>query len=180
MQLSVQGTRRNSQRTEAPSAHSHAFAVCLSADLLAVAVLFVCWCSRACGLRARALHPHTGGPGGPADLWAAGLSGTQHSATPRHAPQVGATLETPDTARTWACRHARHALLCVVKESQLSAPLITRICLLNVRLSPTCDITPVIHARYPTKHFSLYFTHWDRWMGTLHPKYDSSLFRYFS
>ncbi|WIA34046.1 hypothetical protein OEZ86_012425 [Tetradesmus obliquus] len=37
-----------------------------------------------------------------------------------------------------------------------------------------------MHHRYPTKHFSLYFTHWDRWMGTLHPKYDAGLFRYFS
>lgn len=37
-----------------------------------------------------------------------------------------------------------------------------------------------MHHRFPTRHFSLYFTHWDRWMGTLHPKYDASLFRYFS
>jgi hypothetical protein len=36
-----------------------------------------------------------------------------------------------------------------------------------------------MHHRFPTKHFSLYFTHWDRWMGTLHPKYDAGLFRYF-
>lgn len=36
-----------------------------------------------------------------------------------------------------------------------------------------------IHHRFPTKHFSLYFTHWDRWMGTLHPKYEANLFRYF-
>jgi sterol desaturase/sphingolipid hydroxylase (fatty acid hydroxylase superfamily) len=34
--------------------------------------------------------------------------------------------------------------------------------------------------RFPSRHFSLYFTHWDRWMGTLHPKYDATLFRYFS
>eukprot|EP00877_Chromochloris_zofingiensis_P005495 jgi/Chrzof1/14947/Cz09g21230.t1 len=37
-----------------------------------------------------------------------------------------------------------------------------------------------MHHRYPTKHFSLYFTHWDRWCGTLHPKYDADLFTYFS
>lgn len=37
-----------------------------------------------------------------------------------------------------------------------------------------------MHHRYPTKHFSLYFTHWDRLMGTLHPKYDTELFSYFS
>lgn len=36
-----------------------------------------------------------------------------------------------------------------------------------------------MHHRFPTKHFSLYFTHWDRWMGTLHAKYDAELFRYF-
>ncbi|KAK9815322.1 hypothetical protein WJX72_001696 [[Myrmecia] bisecta] len=36
-----------------------------------------------------------------------------------------------------------------------------------------------MHHRYPTKHFSLYFTHWDRWMGTLHTAYDSTLFSYF-
>mmetsp|Transcript_22175 Transcript_22175/g.61531 ORF Transcript_22175/g.61531 Transcript_22175/m.61531 type:complete len:259 (+) Transcript_22175:255-1031(+) len=30
-----------------------------------------------------------------------------------------------------------------------------------------------MHHRYPTKHFSLYFTHWDRWFGTLHSKYDT-------
>lgn len=36
-----------------------------------------------------------------------------------------------------------------------------------------------MHHRFPTKHFSLYFTHWDRWMGTLHPKYEANLFRYF-
>lgn len=36
-----------------------------------------------------------------------------------------------------------------------------------------------MHHRFPTKHFSLYFTHWDRWMGTLHPKYEAGLFRYF-
>lgn len=36
-----------------------------------------------------------------------------------------------------------------------------------------------LHHRFPSKHFSLYFTHWDRWMGTLHPKYEANLFRYF-
>lgn len=35
------------------------------------------------------------------------------------------------------------------------------------------------HHRFPTKHFSLYFTHWDRWMGTLHGKYDKDHFEYF-
>ncbi|KAJ9519878.1 hypothetical protein QJQ45_014604 [Haematococcus lacustris] len=33
--------------------------------------------------------------------------------------------------------------------------------------------------RYPFAHFSLYFTHWDRWCGTLHAKYEDTLFRYF-
>ena len=28
-----------------------------------------------------------------------------------------------------------------------------------------------MHHRYPTRHFSLYFTHWDRWCGTEHPAY---------
>lgn len=28
-----------------------------------------------------------------------------------------------------------------------------------------------MHHRYPTHHFSLYFTHWDRWCGTEHPAY---------
>ncbi|KAG2438498.1 hypothetical protein HXX76_005049 [Chlamydomonas incerta] len=36
-----------------------------------------------------------------------------------------------------------------------------------------------MHHRYPTKHFSLYFTHWDRLCGTLHPAYDRDLFHYF-
>lgn len=35
------------------------------------------------------------------------------------------------------------------------------------------------HHRFPSKHFSLYFTHWDRWCGTLHPKYDKEVFTYF-
>jgi sterol desaturase/sphingolipid hydroxylase (fatty acid hydroxylase superfamily) len=36
-----------------------------------------------------------------------------------------------------------------------------------------------MHHRFPRNHFSLYFTHWDRWCGTLHPKYDEKLFSYF-
>ena len=28
-----------------------------------------------------------------------------------------------------------------------------------------------LHHRFPTRHFSLYFTHWDRWCGTEHPAY---------
>jgi Delta7-sterol 5-desaturase len=36
-----------------------------------------------------------------------------------------------------------------------------------------------LHHRYPAKHFSLYFTHWDRACGTLHPRYDASIFAYF-
>ncbi|KAG2483646.1 hypothetical protein HYH03_017522 [Edaphochlamys debaryana] len=36
-----------------------------------------------------------------------------------------------------------------------------------------------MHHRYPTKHFSLYFTHWDRICGTLHPSYYKDLFSYF-
>ena len=28
-----------------------------------------------------------------------------------------------------------------------------------------------MHHRFPTRHFSLYFTHWDRWCGTEHPAY---------
>jgi sterol desaturase/sphingolipid hydroxylase (fatty acid hydroxylase superfamily) len=35
-----------------------------------------------------------------------------------------------------------------------------------------------LHHRHPRLHFSLYFTHWDRLMGTLHPRYDEALFRY--
>jgi hypothetical protein len=35
-----------------------------------------------------------------------------------------------------------------------------------------------MHHRFPANHFSLYFTHWDRWCDTLHPKYDAWLFRY--
>lgn len=37
-----------------------------------------------------------------------------------------------------------------------------------------------MHHRYPKQHFSLYFTHWDRWCGTMHPRYESDLFSYFS
>jgi sterol desaturase/sphingolipid hydroxylase (fatty acid hydroxylase superfamily) len=32
-----------------------------------------------------------------------------------------------------------------------------------------------MHHRWPTVHFSLYFCHWDRWMGTEHPKYREEL-----
>ena len=28
-----------------------------------------------------------------------------------------------------------------------------------------------MHHRFPARHFSLYFTHWDRWCGTEHPGY---------
>jgi hypothetical protein len=31
-----------------------------------------------------------------------------------------------------------------------------------------------MHHRYPTKHFSLYFTYWDRAFHTLHPQYDAA------
>ncbi|MEW5319468.1 MAG: hypothetical protein WDW38_010617 [Sanguina aurantia] len=31
------------------------------------------------------------------------------------------------------------------------------------------------HHRFPTKHFSLYFTHWDRWGGSMHPEYDAKV-----
>jgi lathosterol oxidase len=37
-----------------------------------------------------------------------------------------------------------------------------------------------LHHRFPAHHFSLYFTHWDRWCGTMYPKYDKELFTYFS
>jgi hypothetical protein len=36
-----------------------------------------------------------------------------------------------------------------------------------------------MHHRFPTRHFSLYFTHWDRLCGTLYPGYDEQLFKYF-
>eukprot|EP01025_Chloroclados_australasicus_P053070 TRINITY_DN6208_c1_g3_i1.p1 TRINITY_DN6208_c1_g3~~TRINITY_DN6208_c1_g3_i1.p1 ORF type:complete len:319 (-),score=15.95 TRINITY_DN6208_c1_g3_i1:391-1299(-) len=36
-----------------------------------------------------------------------------------------------------------------------------------------------MHHKSPKHHFSLYFTHWDRWMGTIHPKYYKELFQYF-
>lgn len=36
-----------------------------------------------------------------------------------------------------------------------------------------------MHHRFPLKHFSLYFTHWDRLCGTIHPNYDSSIITYF-
>lgn len=35
------------------------------------------------------------------------------------------------------------------------------------------------HHRFPTKNFSLYFTHWDRICGTLVANYDEKLFHYF-
>lgn len=36
-----------------------------------------------------------------------------------------------------------------------------------------------MHHRYPNKHFSLYFTHWDRWLGTLHQTYDMEVQQHF-
>jgi sterol desaturase/sphingolipid hydroxylase (fatty acid hydroxylase superfamily) len=30
-----------------------------------------------------------------------------------------------------------------------------------------------LHHSFPGRHFSLYFTHWDRWMGTMHESYDA-------
>ena len=32
-----------------------------------------------------------------------------------------------------------------------------------------------MHHRFPTRHFALYFTHWDRWCGTEHPAYRSQV-----
>jgi Delta7-sterol 5-desaturase len=32
-----------------------------------------------------------------------------------------------------------------------------------------------LHHRFPTRHFALYFTHWDRWCGTEHPAYRPGL-----
>ena len=32
-----------------------------------------------------------------------------------------------------------------------------------------------MHHRFPTRHFSLYFTHWDRWCGTEHPAYRAQV-----
>eukprot|EP00201_Polytomella_parva_P006413 CAMPEP_0175076262 /NCGR_PEP_ID=MMETSP0052_2-20121109/22601_1 /TAXON_ID=51329 ORGANISM="Polytomella parva, Strain SAG 63-3" /NCGR_SAMPLE_ID=MMETSP0052_2 /ASSEMBLY_ACC=CAM_ASM_000194 /LENGTH=260 /DNA_ID=CAMNT_0016345325 /DNA_START=900 /DNA_END=1682 /DNA_ORIENTATION=+ len=37
-----------------------------------------------------------------------------------------------------------------------------------------------LHHRYPNRHFSLYFTHWDRWCGTMVRQYDQMLYSYFS
>jgi len=34
-----------------------------------------------------------------------------------------------------------------------------------------------MHHRFPTRHFSLYFTHWDRWCGTEHPGYARAVRR---
>lgn len=36
-----------------------------------------------------------------------------------------------------------------------------------------------LHHRFPSRHFSLYFTHWDRICGTMVPGYDEKLFRYY-
>ena len=32
-----------------------------------------------------------------------------------------------------------------------------------------------MHHRFPARHFSLYFTHWDRWCGTEHPAYRAQV-----
>ncbi len=32
-----------------------------------------------------------------------------------------------------------------------------------------------MHHRFPTRHFSLYFTHWDRWCGTEHVDYRTAV-----
>ncbi|GMH38599.1 hypothetical protein BSKO_06483 [Bryopsis sp. KO-2023] len=37
-----------------------------------------------------------------------------------------------------------------------------------------------MHHCFPKNHFSLYFTHWDRWLGTLHPTYDAKVVDFFS
>ena len=37
-----------------------------------------------------------------------------------------------------------------------------------------------MHHRFPSKHFSLYFTHWDRLCKTLHPSYRSYVVPYFT
>lgn len=37
-----------------------------------------------------------------------------------------------------------------------------------------------MHHGFPKNHFSLYFTHWDRWLGTLHPAYDAKVANFFS
>lgn len=36
-----------------------------------------------------------------------------------------------------------------------------------------------MHHSFPSKHFSLYFTHWDRWCDTLHSSYWSYVVPYF-
>mmetsp|Transcript_12335 Transcript_12335/g.26636 ORF Transcript_12335/g.26636 Transcript_12335/m.26636 type:complete len:302 (-) Transcript_12335:896-1801(-) len=36
-----------------------------------------------------------------------------------------------------------------------------------------------MHHRFPNKHFSLYFTHWDRWCGTMHSQYDQIVNNFF-
>lgn len=37
-----------------------------------------------------------------------------------------------------------------------------------------------MHHRFPNKHFSLYFTHWDRWMGTEHAHYQHDVAAHFA
>ena len=37
-----------------------------------------------------------------------------------------------------------------------------------------------MHHRFPNKHFSLYFTHWDRWCGTEHPSYQADVSGHFA
>ena len=37
-----------------------------------------------------------------------------------------------------------------------------------------------MHHRFPRSHFSLYFTHWDRWCGTEHPAYRGAVESHFS
>lgn len=36
-----------------------------------------------------------------------------------------------------------------------------------------------MHHRFPTAHFSLYLTHWDRLMGTEHPQYRGAVEAHF-
>lgn len=37
-----------------------------------------------------------------------------------------------------------------------------------------------MHHRFPNRHFSLYFTHWDRWMGTEHASYQAEVEAHFA
>ncbi len=46
----------------------------------------------------------------------------------------------------------------------------------DLRAVPTGPAPRLALAR--RRHFSLYFTHWDRWCGTLLPSYDEQLFTY--